>query len=227
MAAQRTVMVLGATGLVGRELLRALLRDPSVARVVAPARRPVEVPEGIPDDSRDKLLSRVVDFTNLEASAGIFAGVSQIFSALGTTIRAAGSRARFRQVDHDFPIAAARLGLQHGATHYLLVSALGADPSSRVFYSRVKGEMERDLLGMGYRSVTIVRPSLLLGERDEFRLGEAVAKRLAWAIPQRWAPVSAGTVAATLAEAAAADREGTRIIESREVSARLLPVAAP
>jgi len=116
--------------------------------------------------------------------------------------------------------ARARLALEGGARHFLLVSALGADPESRVFYSRVKGELERAVLALGYPGVTIVRPSLLLGDRQEFRLGEEIAKRFAWATPRTYRPVEARDVAATLVDAAREDRPGPRIIESAKIGHR-------
>jgi uncharacterized protein YbjT (DUF2867 family) len=210
-------MLLGATGLVGGELLRLLLADRTVGRVVALARRTVTPPKGTSPEQLRKLDARVVDVERLDAAADAFNGVEQIFCALGTTIRQAGSQDRFRQIDHDVPVAAARLGMQLGARHFLLVSALGADPSSRIFYNRVKGEVERDIAALGYRSVTVVRPSLLLGERSEFRLGEELAKRLRWLIPGKWSPVQAADVAAALVAQGARDDSGVRIIESRDI----------
>lgn len=121
------------------------------------------------------------------------------------------------RVDHDYPLEAARLGLQHHARHFLLVSALGANPSSRVFYNRVKGQTERDLGALGYPALTIVRPSLLLGDREEFRLGEQVARRLAWLSPARWAPVHARDVAAAMIESGSSEQSGTRVIENAEI----------
>lgn len=212
-------MVLGGTGLVGGELLRQLLARRDVARVVAPARRPIALPADTPPERASKLDARVVDFDRIEQSADVFNGVSQIFCALGTTIRQAGSQERFRRVDHDYPLEAARLGLKLGARHFLLVSALGADPSSRIFYNRVKGEVERDLRSLGYRALTIVRPSLLLGERAGFRLGEEIAKLVGWLAPRRWAPVHARDVAAALVAAAGKDEPGVRVIESRDIPA--------
>lgn len=210
-------MLLGATGLVGGELLRLLLADRAVGRVVALARRPVTPPRGTSPEQLRKLDARIVELQRLDAAADAFNGVEQIYCALGTTIRQAGSQERFRQIDHDVPLAAARLGVQLGARHFLLVSALGADPASRIFYNRVKGEVERDIAALGYRSVTVVRPSLLLGERSEFRLGEEMAKRIRWLIPGKWSPVHAADVAAALVAEGARDESGMRIIESRDI----------
>jgi uncharacterized protein YbjT (DUF2867 family) len=209
---RRTVLLLGASGLVGRECLRLLLDDYSVGRIVVLTRRPLE---GIP--RADKVRVEVVDFDALEARADLF-DVDQIFCALGTTIKKAGSREAFRRVDFEIPLAAAKLGVQHGAQHFLLVSSLGASASSRVFYSRVKGELEDALRTLSYRSVTIVRPSLLLGDREEFRLGEEIGKRFGWIAPGKYKPVPAAAVAAALVQAARTDDPGMHIVESDEIT---------
>ena len=206
-----SLLVVGATGLVGRECVRQALDDPAVARVVVLARRPLE---SAPPSA--KLEAHVVDFERLDDRAPLFA-VDAIICALGTTIRQAGSQARFRRVDFDYPLAVARLGLEQGARHFLLVSSLGASSRSRVFYSRVKGELEDAVLALPYRAVTIVRPSLLLGARAESRLGEEIAKRLAPLVPGRYKPVPAAAVAAALVRAAREDRPGHRIVESPEI----------
>ena len=207
----RSILLLGATGLVGSHCLRLLANDPAFARVVVLTRRPLPR-----EQARGTIESQVVDFRDLAAHASLFR-VEQVLCALGTTIRAAGSQERFRVVDYDYPLAAARLGLEYGATHYLLVSAVGANARSRIFYNRVKGELEDAVLGLPYRSVTIARPSLLLGPRAEFRLGEQVAKRFAFLMPGKLKPVDAHAVAATLVAAAKADAPGRRIIESSEI----------
>lgn len=137
--------------------------------------------------------------------------------ALGTTIGQAGSRQRFRAIDHGIPLALARLGLERGLKDFLLVSALGADPRSRVFYNRVKGELEEALATLPLRSLTIVRPSLLLGERRERRLGERLAQRFAFFIPGKYAAIPARDVAAALVRLAKEDAVGKRVVESREM----------
>ncbi|MDQ3948997.1 MAG: oxidoreductase [Gemmatimonadota bacterium] len=197
-----------------------LATDPAFDRVVGLARRPLprELAQG-------NVESHVVDFDNLGAHASLF-HVDQILCALGTTIRQAGTQEAFRVVDYHYPLTAARLGHERGATHFLLVSALGADARSRVFYSRVKGELEAAVLALPYRSVTIVRPSLLLGPRAEYRLGEQIAKRLAFLVPAKYKPVDAHAVAAALVRAAKQDAPGRRIIESREIRALASAAAA-
>ena len=149
--------------------MRQFGESPQFTRVIALTRRPFAHPASA------RVESRVVDFERLDEAAEHFR-VSHIVCALGTTIKQAGTRERFRRVDHDYPLAAARLGLREGARHFLLVSALGASARSRMFYSRVKGDVEDAIRALPYRSVTIVRPSLLLGERAEFRLGESIGK---------------------------------------------------
>ena len=211
----RRVLLAGATGLVGRECLTLLTADPAVVEVVALVRRP---PEAVAVHHR-KLRFEQVDFEQLGLHRRLLQ-VDQVICALGTTIRKAGSREAFRRVDFDYPLAIARLARQQGARHFLLVSAAGASSASRVFYSRVKGELEEAIATLGYPSLTIVRPSLLLGDRDEFRLGEEVGKRLGWLVPAAWKPVHPRDVAAALVGAAREDRPGQRVIESAAVSRR-------
>jgi uncharacterized protein YbjT (DUF2867 family) len=210
--AGRRVLLAGATGLVGGECLARLAADETVFGVTALVRR---APAGSSRYGRKVGFSQV-DFDRLDEHRALFS-VDQVICALGTTIRQAGSREAFRRVDFDYPLTIARLALEGGAKHFLLVSSLGADPKSRVFYSRVKGELEQAVLAMGYPAVTIVRPSLLLGDRQEFRLGEEIAKRFAWATPRKYRPVAARDVAATLIDAAREDRPGRRFIESAEI----------
>ncbi len=205
----RRVLLLGATGLVGNEVLRLLLADASVQRVTVIARRPT-------GHEHRKLDEHVFDVAEMEHHPEAFAA-DTIICALGTTIRVAKTKERFRHVDHDLPLLAARLGLEHGAIHYLLVSSLGANPRSRAFYPRVKGEVESALRALPYPRITIVRPSLLLGPRREFRLGERIAARLAWLMPARLEPIEAHTVARALVALAKREDAGVRVVESREL----------
>jgi uncharacterized protein YbjT (DUF2867 family) len=154
--------------------------------------------------------------------------VTDVLIALGTTIAVAGSEAAFRRVDHDYVVAVARAGRAAGATRLGLVSALGADEHSRVFYNRVKGEAERDVAALGYETVAIVQPSLLLGDREArgqpARRGEALARRLlgplAGVLPKSFRPVAARDVAVSLLEAVTSSGPGVRRLKSRELSAR-------
>jgi uncharacterized protein YbjT (DUF2867 family) len=211
MTTLRSVLLAGATGLVGGECLTALLAESVFSRVTILVRKPMPSPP-----PSDRLVERVVDFDHLDRDASAFA-VDQVYCCLGTTMRKAGSQAAFRRVDYDYALQIARLGLAGGARHFLLVSALGADANSRVFYNRVKGELEQAVGRLGYTSVTIVRPSLLLGERHERRLGEEIAKRFSALAPASWRPVHARQVAAALVRAAREDKPGTRVIANREL----------
>jgi uncharacterized protein YbjT (DUF2867 family) len=163
----KTALLVGATGLVGNYLLFKLLQDDRYATVRTLVRRPLHLKHA-------KLDERVVDFDALKPDDCV--GVHDVFCCLGTTIRQAGSQEAFRKVDFDYPLAVARLALKGGARQYLLVTSLGADPKSSIFYSRVKGELEDAIGGLGYDSFHVFRPSMLLGKRKEFRLGESVGK---------------------------------------------------
>ena len=162
----RTALVAGATGLVGSHVLDQLLADAAWSHVVTVGRRSAPI-------RQDKLEQRIVDLGALEAVADL-PHADDVFCCLGTTIKQAGSQAAFRRVDDEFVLNLARAGLRIGAKQFLLVSAIGANPQSRVFYSRVKGEVEAAVRKLPYRAVQIFRPGLLLGERHEFRLGERI-----------------------------------------------------
>lgn len=209
-----SVALLGATGLVGRHCLELLAADREFERIVVVTRRRFGGEATAP-----RVEGHLIDFDQLEAHADIFA-VDQVICALGTTIKVAGSKERFRAVDHDIPLSAARMAARKGARHFLLVSSIGAAASSRFFYLRVKGELEDALRTLGFRSVTIVRPSILLGDRSEARFGEEVAKRFGAFFPGKWRPVHAGDVAKALVRSAKADVPGLHIIESSEIVQR-------
>lgn len=214
----RSALVLGATGLVGGHCLDLLLADGAWTRVAALGRRPA--PREHP-----KLEQRTADFDRLEEHADAFAA-DDVFCCLGTTIRAAGSREAFRRVDHDYPLAAARLASARGARHFLLITALGADPASRVFYNRVKGEVERDVAALPFAGVALVRPSLLLGGRAERRPGEALAQKVAPVLNpllvgplRRYRAIPVRTVARAMVRLAMEGIEGVRVVESDELAA--------
>jgi uncharacterized protein YbjT (DUF2867 family) len=208
----KRVLLAGASGMVGREVLRQALADPRVGEVVAPTRRPLA--------ADPKLRNPVVDFDDLPAEAAWWE-VDAVICALGTTIRAAGSQAAFRKVDHNYPLAVARHALAHGASAFVLTSASGADADSRIFYSRTKGELERSLRALGYGSLCLVRPGLLGGEREPRRPLEHAGMKLLGAIgpllPRRYRVVPAERVAATLLHRALAAEPGVRIVESEEI----------
>ena len=196
--AGRRVLVAGASGLVGRALLARLEADPGAARVHALVRRPLEL--GMP-----RLQAHEVDFDRLPP----LPPVDEAYLALGTTIAVAGSREAFRKVDFDASLAVARAALAAGARRIGVVSAMGADPSSRVFYNRVKGELEQALSALPLEALVIARPSLLLGDRERLgqphRRGERLGARLdRWLrplLPARLRAIAAEDVAAALVAA--------------------------
>jgi uncharacterized protein YbjT (DUF2867 family) len=208
----RTAVVAGPTGLVGSEVVTRLLDESAFRRVVALSRRPL---------ARNEKLE-VVDaaYDTLERALG---GVSDadspldVFCCIGTTIAAAGSESAFRRVDHDYVLALGRWARGARAHRMLVISAMGADPGSRLFYNRVKGETERDLAALGLPSLVIVRPSLLSGERSEFRLGErlalAAARPLRALLPAGVRPIAAADVAQAMIDAALSEHP-PRVIES-------------
>lgn len=192
---QRRVLLAGATGLVGGQILQALLADPDVSAVHALSRRPLSV-------SHPKLEVRLVDFSRLPA----LPQADEAYLALGTTIRVAGSQAAFRAVDLAANLAVAEAALAAGARRVGLVSAVGASARSSVFYNRVKGELEDALKAMDLTALVIAQPSLLLDYREGLqqppRLGETIAipiaKLLAPLIPGAYRPVQARAVAQAL-----------------------------
>lgn len=206
-------IVAGATGLVGRELVRRLASDGGWREVRALVRRPLP-----PELSGPPVVPITVDYSQLDPPPS-WAQAHHVFCALGTTMRVAESAEAFRRVDVEYPVALARATLAQGARHFLLVSAVGAAPESRIFYNRVKGEAERGVAGAGFRSVTIARPSLLLGDRQEPRPAEQVGRLLGVLMPPRWRPVSAARVAGALLDAARRDEPGVRILENRALRA--------
>jgi uncharacterized protein YbjT (DUF2867 family) len=212
MDASDRVLLVGATGLVGRACRDRLLAAPGVASVTVLQRQRGE--------SRPGLHVVVTDFSDLGALADEVFAVDAVICALGTTIARAGSRDAFRRVDHDYPLAVAKRARAAGCTRFGLVSALGADPASTVFYNRVKGETERDLGALGFASLVLARPSLLLGARDEFRLGERLAAPFARCLPRRWRAIPATRVASALVEAVLARSEGTQVLENADLLAR-------
>lgn len=205
----KRILLVGATGLVGSHVLRQALADPGVAQVVAPTRKSL-VPH-------PKLLNPVVDFNQLPQDAEWWRA-DAVVCTLGTTIRVAGSQAAFYKVDHDHPLEVAYLARRHGARAFALNSALGADTASRVFYSRTKGETERDLQAVGYPSLTLVRPGLIGGVRQESRPAEQMAVRLSqWVqplLPRRYRVVPADRIAHHLLQAALAGAPGVHVLPS-------------
>lgn len=208
------LMLVGASGLVGQQLLRLALADPVVSGVVAPTRKPLA--------AAAKLENPAIDFEHLPADAPWWK-VDAVICTLGTTMAQAGSESAFRRVDHDYPLAVARLARAAGAGAFVLNSSLGAAADSRVFYNRVKGEVEDAITALAYPSLTLVRPSLLDGgprpdKRPGERIGLIVARMFRPLIPARYRAVATEAVARTLLAAALAQRPGVQVIESERIA---------
>jgi uncharacterized protein YbjT (DUF2867 family) len=213
-AAGRTALVAGASGLVGREILRVLLADKAYSAVHCVGRRALA-------QRHPKLHSHVVDFAGLPR----LPKVDDVFIALGTTIKVAGSQPAFRAIDFDAVVAVALAARSSGATHLGVVSAMGASARSAVFYNRVKGEMEQAVSALGYDSVVIARPSMLAGDRESLdqpvrtgeRVGLAVMALFRAVTPANLRAIAAGDVAASLCQAVKEHPSGTTILLSGEL----------
>ena len=205
----RRALLVGATGLVGTRLLELLLADAAYGSVHVLARR-------APEMSHPRLTVQRAEFDRLGEIP--FPEVDDVFCCLGTTIKVAGSQEQFRAVDHDAVLAVARRALDAGAKQFLMVSAMGANPRSSVFYNRVKGDIEAALGALAYRAVWIFRPSFLAGDRKEPRPGErlalAISKRLAFLIPLRYRSVADIAVARAMLAGALRDEAGVHVVES-------------
>jgi uncharacterized protein YbjT (DUF2867 family) len=196
--AGRIVIVAGATGMVGKEILEGLLADQTVAAVHSLGRR-------APAIRHPKLTAHVVDLAALPS----LPRADEVYLAVGTTIKIAGSQAAFRAVDHDANLAVATAALAAGVRKAGLVSAMGANSSSRIFYSRVKGELEDALSRLPFEGAVIARPSMLVGNREILgqptRRGEVLAEALGnvvgFLIPENYKPIKASAVAKALLSA--------------------------
>lgn len=197
----RVALLAGATGAIGGHLLGALLESPAYREVRVLTRRPL-------GREHPKLTSLTVDFTQLAQKTEALRA-DDVFNCLGTTLKKAGSRDAFRTVDHHYVVALAQAAYAAGAQQFIGVSSVGASATSGSFYLRVKGEMERDVIAVGFSACHFMHPSLLLGDRAEFRPGEKFAQVLA----PVWSPLMAGPL------------KKYRPVQTSEVAAAMLQVA--
>lgn len=209
----KTALVAGSTGLVGQALLTQLLENDRYSVVKALARSPMTL-------THPRLQIISADFSDLAQRASALAA-DDVFCCLGTTMAKAGSKEKFRQVDYDYVLELARLTQAQGASQFLLVSALGANKHSRIFYNQIKGEAEESVMEIPFRTIHIFRPSLLLGERKESRAGEDAAKVLykifGFLIPKKYKAIQALTVARAMLTFASLDEKGIFFHESEEM----------
>ncbi|MEB0005745.1 oxidoreductase [Pseudomonas sp. MH9.2] len=202
------ILLAGATGLTGEHLLDRLLSEPTVSRVLAPTRKPL--------NKHPRLENPVGELNALLPT--LSGRVDIAFCCLGTTIKQAGSQEAFRAVDLDMVVAFGKRARELGARHLVVISAVNADRRSSVFYNRIKGEMEYALKAQDWPQLTIVRPSLLLGERTEQRLAEQLAGPLAKLIPGKYRGIEACCLARALWRLALEDQDGVRIVEAEELN---------
>ncbi len=215
-ASRKTALLLGATGLVGEQLLDRLLAHPAYAKVIAPTRRPLH-------RKSKKLENPQIDFNRMERHREWFR-CQDIYIALGTTIKKAGSEEAFRKVDYEYIVRAAQLAQASGANQCLLISAAAADSESRFFYNRVKGETEEAITRLDFWSIHVFRPGVLVGERRETRIGERVAaglttllRKISPSILGDYNPTQASTLADKMVEAAQVISSGVHFHGAREL----------
>ncbi len=214
---KKTALVAGSTGLVGKELLKLLLDDPDYAKVITLVRRNTHI-------QHKKLEEHIIDFEDLEKYHNIIKA-DRIFCCLGTTMKKAGSKDNFYKVDFTYPYQLAGMALENKCPQFNLISSIGADRKSFFFYSQVKGKLELEISNLGFDSLNIFRPSLLLGERSEKRKGELFGKAMMQILQpffilglKKYRPVQAKTVADVMVKAAEKIKHGLTIYESDRIS---------
>jgi uncharacterized protein YbjT (DUF2867 family) len=212
----RMAIVAGASGLVGAHCLRRLLASGLHEHVIAFVRGPLNV-------THKRLQQRTVDFDRLGRMSA-FPRAQDVFCCLGTTMKKAGSEEAFRKVDYEYVVRLAESSIRTGADRFFLVSAVGADPKSRVFYSRVKGEAEDAVARLGFAGLHIFRPSLLVGRRSEKRPGEELgiaAARLVSGVlfgpARKYRPIKADTVARAMIVVAREGSPGAHLYNADEM----------
>jgi uncharacterized protein YbjT (DUF2867 family) len=213
MSSPKTALLAGATGLVGSELLKQLDASARYSKIISLVRKG-------PPSSAGKIQYLQVDFDNLEAHTNALAA-DDVFCCLGTTMKKAGSKGAFRTVDYHYPVQIAKICKTTGARQFMMVSALGANSNSSIFYNKVKGEAENAVTSLGYRTVHLFRPSLLLGSRNESRLGEDAAKvffkLFGFLVPKKYKGIHAATVARAMIDIAAREEPGIFFHESAQL----------
>ena len=212
----KNALIAGATGLVGKELMQQLLADPAYDKIIVLVRKPVNL-------QHSRLIQQQVNFDQIGNEMPVIP-VDEVYCALGTTIKKAGSQEAFRKVDQDYVLDLGKFCEKNDIRHFLIVSAMGADSASRIFYNRVKGDMEAGIRSLSVPFKSVFRPSLLMGKRDEFRLGERVAQsvmgKLGFLFPgslKKYKPIHAGVVAAAMIRTAKTSMEPFLVVDSAEM----------
>ncbi|MGE5109060.1 MAG: NAD(P)H-binding protein [Sphingobacteriales bacterium] len=210
-----TVLILGASGLIGSHLVELLLNDKAVDKIYLLLRKPMNL-------NHPKVEERIVDFNDTNAFKNSVQAVNTVFCCIGTTQKQVkGDNALYRKIDFDIPVNAARFCIEKDATKYILVSAIGANSKSGNFYLKLKGEVEEAIACLPFQSVHFMRPSILMGNRKEFRLGEKIAQvimpLLSFLIPSKYKPIKAAQVAMAMIIADKGDKVGKNVYEFKDM----------
>lgn len=212
---KKTATLIGATGLIGSQLLDLLQADSAFSEIKILVRRPIKI-------DNPKVKVSIIDFSDEESFQSEISGSSVVFCAIGTTNKKTkGDKNEYRKIDYNIPVTAAKLSLKTGCEQFVLVSSYGANSKSNNFYTKLKGEVEDTLSSLNIPSLSIFRPSLLLGKRQEFRFGEIIAtllmNPLSFLLPTKIRPIKAYDVAKSMLEASKADTKGTKIYHYKEI----------
>ncbi|WP_077211943.1 oxidoreductase [Bacillus dakarensis] len=212
----KTALIAGASGLVGSELLQILLQAEEYEKVYALVRRPLGL-------QHSKLTEVLCDFEQLEGVQDYFQ-VHDVFCCLGTTIKKAKTKEAMYKVDVEYPLAIAKLAQEKGAHHFLLISSMNANPRSKIWYPKMKGDLEEKIKEIPYQAISIFRPSLLLGNREEFRLGENAAAKIfqgmSFILKDSWKSklaIEAKSVAKAMCRVAQMDNKGVAVYSAASI----------
>lgn len=208
---KKTAAIIGAGGLVGSHLLELLLQNDEYDVVIALVRRPLSI-------EHPKLQQQIVDFSQPDSWE---LKADDVFSCLGTTIAKAKTKENFKAIDFGIPLSVAQKAKASGSGGFYLVSSMGADVHSSIYYARVKGELDEEIQKLNFAKTGIFKPSMLLGPRTEFRFGELIGQKLmkwlAFLIPVKYKAVDAKLVAKAMLYHALKGKEGCSIIENPEI----------
>lgn len=211
----KTATIIGATGLIGGHLLELLLNDTAYTKINVLVRRPIEY-------NNPKINVVVLDFTNKDAFRSAISGSEVVFCAVGTTTKKVkGDKNAYRKIDYDIPVNAAQFGVETGCQKFVHVSSVGALSTSSSFYLKLKGEVEEKLRSLNIPTLLIFRPSLLLGNRKEFRLGEKLGalsiRKFAMFLPSKIRPIKAFDVAKSMVKASKLNLRGAHLFHYKEM----------
>jgi len=214
---EKKALIIGATGFVGENALKTLLQSNIYKEVIALVRTPLEY-------QHKKLKEVIINFDHLDEYQSLFA-VDDIYCCLGTTIKKAKTQENMKKIDVDYPVKCATLGKKMGAKQFIVISAIGANSNSAIFYSRIKGMLEENLAALSFDALLILQPSLLLGERDEFRFGEKISSIIFPLLHpllvgplKKYKGIHAEKVAAVMYKIAQMNKKGVLIIPSDKIA---------